>query len=451
MSRPTQSLTSQRAPEQAPERTARRRDGTMGRSGAAGRHDAQLGGRRHGGSANFSSALEALWANRLRSLLTALGVIVGVAAVIGAVTLTQGTSALINSRVTGLGTNTLTIIPGATQTAGARAAAGTGSSLTIGDAAAISAVAHVTGVSPVLNVNGQLVYSSSNWSTRVQGVYPAYQAIGNWDLAEGSWFSDADEQSGTAVAVLGQTTVDNLFSTTAADPVGQTVLINGQAFQVIGVLKTKGATFGQNQDDVVYAPYSAVQGRLNNSQYVSQIAAQVDSADAVNGAQTAITSLLEQRHNIPANGTDDFTVRSSNQLVSTAQTFSQTLTVLLVGIAAISLIVGGIGIMNIMLVSVTERTREIGIRMAIGARRSDIRNQFLIEALVLSAAGGVLGILVGLGLGFVLTATYGLPFTVNPWPVLLAFGVSAAIGVGFGLYPAVRASRLDPILALRAE
>jgi putative ABC transport system permease protein len=407
--------------------------------------------RRSGIGANFASALEALSSNRLRSLLTALGVIVGVAAVIGAVTLTQGTSASINSRFSGLGTNVLTITPGFTQSFGARGAAGSAQSLTVGDATAAAGVAHVTNVSPILSLNGQLVYSNQNWNTSVQGVYPAYQSIGNWQLSEGSWFSAADETAGNPVAVLGQTTADNLFSATAADPVGQTILVNSQAFQVVGVLQAKGASVGRNQDDIVYVPFSAAQSRLDNAQYVSQIQAQVDNANDVNTAQTAITTLLEQRHQIPAGGTDDFTVRSASQFVQTAQNFAQTLTFLLVGIAAISLIVGGIGIMNIMLVSVTERTREIGIRMAIGARRSDIRNQFLSEALVLSAVGGVLGIVVGLVLGFALTHNFGVPFLVNPLPILLAFGVSAAVGVAFGFYPAVRAARLDPIEALRTE
>ncbi len=407
--------------------------------------------RRSSFRANFGSALEALYANRLRSLLTALGVIVGVAAVIGAVLLTQGTSASINSRISGLGTNTLTIIPGASQSFGARGAAGTRQSLTVDDATAIASVAHVTHVSPVMSLNGQAIYQDQNWNTSVDGVYADYQSIGNWQMAQGAWFSDADETSGNAVAVLGQTTADNLFAASAANPIGQTVLINSQAFQVVGVLQSKGATFGRNQDDIVFVPFSAAQARLRNSQYVSQIQAQVDNANDVSGAQTAITTLLEGRHNIPSGGTDDFTVRSSDQLVQTAQSFSQTLTLLLVGIAAISLLVGGIGIMNIMLVSVTERTREIGVRMAIGARRSDIRNQFLIEALTLSATGGVLGILIGLALGVGLTRSFGVPFALNPIPIVLAFGVSAAIGVGFGFYPAVRASLLDPIEALRTD
>jgi putative ABC transport system permease protein len=406
---------------------------------------------RGGLGANMGSALEALSANRLRSLLTALGVIVGVAAVIGAITLTQGSSASINTRFSGLGTNTLTIAPGATFSFGARGAAGSRQSLTVDDATALTSVAHVTNVSPVLSTSAQVVFGDQNANTSVQGVYPNFQSIGNWQLSEGAWFSDADEASGNPVAVLGQTTVDNLFTATAADPVGQTLLINNQSFQVVGVLQSKGATFGRNQDDIVYVPLSAAQARLSNSQYVSQIQVQVDNASDVDAAQTAVTSLLEQRHNIPAGGTDDFTVRSANQLVQTAQNFSQTLTLLLVGIAAISLIVGGIGIMNIMLVSVTERTREIGIRMAIGARRGDIRNQFLIEALTLSASGGVIGILVGLALGLGLTRSFGVPFTLNPLPIVLAFTVAAAIGVGFGFYPAMRAARLDPIEALRTE
>ena len=412
---------------------------------------AQVHARRNTLGANLNSAVEALWANRMRSLLTALGVIVGVAAVIGAVMLTQGTSSLINQRVAGLGVNTLTIIPGAVSAGGARSAAGSTQSLTEADATAISSAAHITRVSPIITVNSQLVLGNQNWNTRAQGVYPSFQQIGNWTLAEGAWFTDGDESSGQPVAVLGQTTQANLFGASSVDPVGQTIFINGQAFRVVGLLKQKGATAGGNQDDVVYVPFSTANSRLKNTQFVSQIQAQVDNAGNVNGAQAAITSLLEQRHNLPAGGPDDFTVFSSNQLVSTAQTFTQTLTVLLVGVAAISLIVGGIGIMNIMLVSVTERTREIGIRMAIGARRRDIRNQFLIEALSLSVLGGALGIAVGLLLGVALTHAYTLPLVFNPLPMLLAFGVAAGIGVAFGLYPAIRASQLDPIVALRAE
>jgi putative ABC transport system permease protein len=402
-------------------------------------------------SASFTSATEALWSNRLRSLLTILGVIVGVAAVIVAVTITQGTSASINSRVAGLGTNTLTINSGAAVTGGASQGVGSDESLTVSNATAIASVHHVVNVTPIKSVSAQLVYSGQNWNTRVEGVYPSYQSIGNWQLTEGSWYTQADEDSGIPVAVLGQTTEQNLFTGVAADPIGQTILINSQPFRVVGILQAKGAAAAVDQDDVVFVPFSAAATRLKNTPFVDQIQVQVDNANDVDSTESAITSLLERLHGIPAGGPDDFTIRSSDQLVQTAQSFSQTLTFLLVGIAAISLLVGGIGIMNIMLVSVTERTREIGIRMAVGARRGDIRNQFLIEALTLSAAGGIIGVILGLIGGYVMTIVFALPFAPSPLSLLLSFGVAAAVGVCFGFYPAVSASRLDPIVALRSE
>ena len=400
---------------------------------------------------SVSSALDALWANRLRSLLTILGVIVGVAAVIAVVTLTQGTSAVLNARVASLGTNILTITSGATTTGGVRGAAGSSQTLTQADADALASLAHISNVSPTLSANAQVIAGSQNWNTRVQGVYANFQSIGNWQMSEGSWFSSADEASGQPVAVIGQTIVQNLFTPVGVDPLGQTITINGQSYQVVGVLQTKGVAGFSNQDDVIYVPFTAAQERLNNSQYVSQIEAQVDSTNNVSVAQQEITTLLEQRHNIPSGGSDDFTVRSPTQFVQTAQQSSQTLAVLLIGIAAISLIVGGIGIMNIMLVSVTERTREIGIRMAVGARRSDIRNQFLIEALTLSALGGLLGIVIGLIGGLALTRAFTLPFVLSAAAIALAVGVSMLIGIVFGFYPALRASQLDPIVALRVE
>ena len=401
--------------------------------------------------ANFGSALEALWANRLRSLLTTLGVIVGVAAVIAAVTLTLGASSIINSRITGLGTNVLTISNGTTQTGGAQGGAGTNQSLSLDDEQALTAISHVSNASPLLTLSSQVIYINQNWNTRIQGVYPEFQSIQNWQLSEGAWFSQGDESEGLPVAVLGQTTTENLFGASGTDPIGQTILVRNQAFRVVGVLQAKGASFGATQDDIVFVPFNAAHTRLKNTQNIDQIQVQIDNANNVADAQQAVTTLLEQRHHLPTGGPDDFQIRSSNQLVQTAQQFSQTLTFLLVGIAAISLIVGGIGIMNIMLVSVTERTREIGIRMAIGARRRDIRNQFLIEAFTLSSAGGLIGIVLGLLIGLALTHAFGLPFAQNPLAILLAFGVSAAIGVTFGFYPAVRASQLDPIVALHTE
>jgi putative ABC transport system permease protein len=401
---------------------------------------------------SLGSAWEALLANRLRSLLTILGVIIGVAAVIAVVTLTESSSAVLNARVASLGTNVLTIIPGATRGAsGVRGGAGSVQTLTQTDADAIASVAHITGVSPVLGASEQLVAGSQNWNTRVQGVYPAYQQIANWQMAEGSWFSDSDEASASPVVVLGQTVVANLFSSTGTDPLGQTVLINGSSFTVVGTLKSQGSVGFANQDDVAFVPFATANGRINTSQYVSQIQAQVDNANDVNSAQVAVTALLEQRHQIPSGGTDDFSVRSPTQFVQAAQSSEQTLAYLLIGIAAISLLVGGIGIMNIMLVSVTERTREIGIRMAVGARRGDIRNQFLVEALTLSGVGGLLGVALGMTAGVLLTRAFALPFSLSLPAIVLAVGVSVLIGVIFGFYPALRASRLDPIVALRTE
>ncbi len=392
--------------------------------------------------ANFSSALDALWANRLRSLLTTLGVVIGVAAVIAVVTLTQGATTLLNQQLANLGTNTLIIFPGV--------GAGT-QSLAPGDAPALAKVPHVTNISPVLYVRGQAVFGNQNWSTSIEGVTPDFQSIQNWQLAEGSWYNADQEASGASVAVIGQTVYDNLFSATGTDPIGQAIHINGQVFRVVGLLQSKGTQGFSNPDDVIFVPFAATLIHLRNSTFLDQIQVQVDDANNVSQVQNTVTAILEKRHHIPAGGTDDFRVRNSNQLVQTAQQQSVILSALLVGIAAISLTVGGIGIMNIMLVSVTERTREIGIRMAIGARQRDIRNQFLIEALTLSALGGVIGILIGLSGGWAIVSRFGLPFVPSIGAILLAFGVSAAVGVVFGLYPAVRASKLDPIVALRTE
>ena len=386
--------------------------------------------------ANFGSALDALWVNRLRSLLTTLGVVIGVAAVIAVVILTQGATTLLNQNLAALGTNTLVIFPGTATSA---------QSLTVDDANALEKVPHVANISPVLGISAQSIFGNQNWSTRVQGVYPNYQSIQSWQLARGRWYSADDEAAAQPVAVIGQTIVDNLFATTGTNPLGQTIRINGQLFRVVTADEIA------NPDDVIFVPFSTALSRLKNSTYVDQIQIQVDNANNVNQAQTVVTSLLEKRHHITPGVADDFRVRNSNQLVQTAQQQSAVLAALLVGIAAISLTVGGIGIMNIMLVSVTERTREIGIRMAIGARQRDIRNQFLIEALTLSSIGGVIGITIGMLGGFALVTAFHLPFVPSIPAVLIAFGVSAAVGVIFGLYPAVRASKLDPIVALRTE
>jgi len=402
--------------------------------------------------ANFGSALEAIWANRLRSLLTGLGIFIGVAAVIAALTLTQGVGAAINQRISSVGVNTIFLRNGMANARGAFGAGGTVQSLTVADANAIkSQVAHVSYVSPVVSASEQIVFGAENESTNVQGVSTDYQTIEDWTLAEGTWFSATDQQTGKPVVVIGDTVRQNLFVPTGTDPINQTIRIGHQLFRVVGVLQAKGAGGFASADDVLYTPYTTALDRLKSSPYVDQILVSTDSSDSVNQAQADITTLLEQRHHIAKGATDDFRSESSAELLQTASQVTGTITLLLVGIASISLTVGGIGIMNIMLVSVTERIREIGIRMSIGARRADIRNQFLIEALTLSLVGGVIGMLLGLAVGYYVTKLAGLPFVVSPTSILMPFLVSALIGVVFGLYPAIRASRLDPIEALRSE
>ena len=399
--------------------------------------------------ANFAIALESLWSNKLRSLLTGLGIFIGVAAVIAALTLTQGAGAFITNNIASLGLNVITVIPGARTSSGAFGGAGTTQSLTPQDAIALEKIPHVEAVSPIISVTAQVVYGKQNWNTRIQGVNTAFQNIQGWEMAEGVWFSEADVSGGQPVAILGQTVAHNLFDATGTDPVGQKIRIRDQEFRVVGVLQAKGGGF--NADDVVFVPFNTALTRLKNTTYVDQIVVQVDNADNVTQVQQDIKTILERRHQIPGGGLDDFTSISSTQLMQTAQQFTQVLTFLLVGIAGISLTVGGIGIMNIMIVSVTERTREIGIRMSIGARRKDIRNQFLIEALVLSLFGGVIGMLIGFLLGLMITRATGLPFVITVVSILLPFLICSIIGIVFGLYPAIRASRLDPIEALRTE
>jgi len=402
--------------------------------------------------ANFGSALEAIWANRLRSLLTALGIFIGVAAVIAAFTLTQGASAQITGRFSSLGVNTIQVRNGTASTRGAFGAGGTVQSLTLANANAIKQqVAHVSYISPVVSTTEQVVFGSENWNTPVDGVSTDYQTIQDWTMAEGLWFSTNDQTTAKSVAVIGQTVVQNLFTPTGTDPLNKTIRIGNQLFRVIGVLQAKGAGASANVDNIIFTPYTTALDRLKSSPYVDQILVTADDSSTVNQVQQDVTTLLEQRHHILKGQPDDFNTESSAQLLQQAQQVTQTLTFLLVGIASISLTVGGIGIMNIMLVSVTERTHEIGIRMAVGARRSDIRNQFLIEALTLSLVGGIIGMLLGLVVGYVVTNATGLPFVISPTSLLMPFAISAVIGVAFGLYPAVRASRLDPIDALHSE
>ena len=398
------------------------------------------------------SASRALRANALRSLLTALGIIIGVGAVIIMIAISEGNTASINQRLSTLNPLQLTIRSGSTSTGGVRGGAGTLQSLTQADADALGQLQNVAAVSPTLNANSQIVFSNQNWQSSVQGVYPSYQQIGSWQMQEGNFFTQADEQSGTNVAVLGQTVVDNLFTPLGIDPIGQQIRIGNGTYTVVGTLASKGSTgFGANADDVVYVPFSTAQQRLSGSQFVNSIVLTADNANDVNSVQSAAQSLLEQRHNISNSAQDDFTIQKTSQILSTVQATAQSLTILLVGVAAVSLIVGGIGIMNIMLVSVTERTREIGIRVAVGARQRDVLTQFLIEAFVLSALGGIVGILIGLIGAFAIASKNGYPLVIDPLSILIAFGVAALVGIVFGFYPALRAAHMDPIVALRTE
>jgi putative ABC transport system permease protein len=399
---------------------------------------------------SLPSALEALRANKGRSVLTTLGIIIGVAAVIVMVALGQGASAQVNERLRGLGTNVLTITPGSSASGGVRGGAGTLTTLTEPDAAAILRdVPDVLAMSPVVQGNAQVIFGSQNWQTRVQGVRPEYQQIQNWQVGNGGFFTELDDASARNVVVIGQTVARNLFG--SQNPLGQVIRVRNVPLTVVGVLASKGSTGFQDQDDVVFVPFETGQLRLFGASAINSIQVQAVDANKLPELTQSLTQVLRQRHRLSGNQPDDFTIRSSNDIIETAQGVAQTLTLLLGGVAAVSLIVGGIGIMNIMLVSVTERTREIGIRMAIGARPGDVLSQFLVEAILLSVLGGLIGIGLGVGLALALPKLAGWAAVVSYPAIVVAFGFSALIGIFFGLYPARKAARLNPIDALRYE
>ena len=394
--------------------------------------------------------LKAISRNKLRSFLTMLGMVIGVGCVIVVVAIGNGASQSIQSTINSLGSNFIMVFPGAATTGGARVFTGS-STITPEDAAALKTEApDVAYVSPMVRTSGQIVAGELNWGTSVQGVDVDYPNIRAWNVAKGDFFTDADVKSAAKVCVLGNTVADNLFPN--GDAAGQVVRIKNVPFRVTGVLEKKGGNMmGQDQDDTIVAPYTTVMKRLSGKTKLDMLYVSSSSPNNVAAAQQQVDAVLRQRHRIPPNGDADFQMRSQEEIAAASASQMNTLKMLLLVIAAVSLVVGGIGIMNIMLVSVTERTREIGIRMAIGAKGRHVLTQFLFEAITISVVGGLIGVLIGIGVSRLVAAKAGWPIVVSPNSVMLAFGVAGFVGVFFGFYPARKASRLDPIDALRYE
>ena len=396
-------------------------------------------------------AFRALARNKARSILTMLGIIIGVASVIAMVSLGQGAQKQVQDQISSMGTNLLIVQSGSQRTGGMRGGAGTSTTLTVNDMMAIlREVPSVAAASPSIMTSVPLVAGNQNWTTRAEGVDTSYPAIRLRDASHGQFFSDADVRSASRVVVIGQTVADVLFP--GMDPVGRTVRMRNLPFRVVGVLEARGQSqMGQDQDDTVLAPYTTVMKKLLATTYIPSIQVSAVSQEATAQAEQQIAALLRNRHGIRAGQEDDFTVRNLSDVADTAAATSQVMTMLLGGIAAVSLLVGGIGIMNIMLVSVTERTREIGIRMAVGAKSKHVQRQFLMEALILGLAGGLAGILAGAGISFGISHFLKWPQLLSPVAMIGSAGFSMLIGVFFGYYPARKAAALDPIEALRYE
>ena len=399
-------------------------------------------------------SFRALRVNKMRSALTMLGIIIGVGAVIAMLAVGTGASRRISEYISKMGSNLLMIVPGTTTAGGVRMGSGTQPTLTLADAEAILKESRaVSDVAPVLSGVAQVVYGHQNWSTGVVGTTPGMLNVRDWPLASGRSFTQQDVKSATKVCLLGQTVVENLFGD--MDPIGQFIRIKNLPFTVIGVLAPKGQSpQGQDQDDTIYVPVTTAQKKLFGTTFpgmVRTIMVKAKSTEDLAAAEKQVNELLRQRHRIGPKQDNDFTVRNLTQFMQAQEQSTKVMTLLLGAIASVSLLVGGIGIMNIMLVSVTERTREIGIRMAIGAKTWDIRLQFIIEALILSLIGGVAGIIAGISASEIISVLAGWATVVSPFAILTAFGFSGSVGIFFGFYPAYKASLLDPIEALRYE
>ena len=405
----------------------------------------------------FGNMLREAWgamaANKLRTFLTMLGMVIGVGAVILMLAIGQGAQVLVKQAIATMGSNLFIVLSGFSTTAGVRSGTGNAPTLTVHDARAIAELASVAAVAPMQPGSAQIVYGPNNWNTQVYGVTPSYLDVRDWRMAAGMAFTDAELRNASRVVLIGQTVVRQLFGD--EDPLGQTIRITNRPFVVLGVLARKGQSMdGRDQDDTVLVPLTTAKRTLFGSQFpdsVRMILVQASSEQAMTRAEIAMTALLRERHRIPEGGDLDFTIRNLSAVADVQAQTTRVMSLLLGAVASVSLIVGGIGIMNIMLVSVTERTREIGIRMAIGARRRDILAQFLLEAIIVSVIGCFIGVLLGVGGALLVTQTTGTYVVVTAASVLLAFLVAATVGVFFGFDPARKASHLKPIEALRYQ
>ena len=402
----------------------------------------------------LSEAWHAMSANRLRTFLTMLGMIIGVGAVILMMAIGEGAQQSIKRSIDSMGSNLFVILSGSSSTSGSRSGSGNSSALNINDANAVGDLEDIAAIAPISTGNAQIIFSGNNWNTSIIGTSPTYFSIRGWNVDSGELFSDADIRSANRVALIGKTVAENLFGDDI-DPIGKTIRIKKSPFTILGVLESKGQSFdGRDQDDTIIVPITTAQRKLFGNQIpgsVRMIMAQAKSEKYMGVAEDAINDLIRQRHNIRENAESDFSVRNLTAMAKTASETAKTMSMLLGAIASISLLVGGIGIMNIMLVSVTERTREIGIRMAIGARQKDILLQFLLEACVISIVGCVIGVALGLGGALLVKKMVGAEILISMQSIVLAFSVAASVGVFFGYYPASKAAKLHPIEALRYQ
>ncbi|MBX3630460.1 MAG: ABC transporter permease [Nitrosomonas sp.] len=401
----------------------------------------------------LGEALQALRMNRLRTGLTMLGMVIGVAAVVLMLSIGQGAQTKINQSIETMGSNLFIVLPGATSSGGLTFGSGSVRTLTINDSIAIAELSSVKATSPVISGAAQLNYGARNWSTMVMGITPDYFTVGNWEIAEGTIFPESDVRSGARVAILGAVTAEKLFE--SVNPVGKTVRITNRPFLVVGVLATKGQSLsGRDQDDNILIPITTSERQITGNQFPGSIRymmVQGESADVMEEAEMDITQLLRQRHRISEGMENDFTVRNLTAIADVATGTARIMSIVLGAIASISLLVGGIGIMNIMLVSVTERTREIGIRMAIGANRRAILLQFLLEAMMICFMGGMIGVLLGIGGAWLVSKLVDMLVVITLGMILLAFAFASGVGIFFGFYPARKAASLKPVDALRYE